>query len=493
MKMDNQDSCHKAPLSVQIAMAMIGDDKEYEKIKASMIKDGFQHVWGVRKASEWILQIKSEKKRKHYSRYLVCMWTKRSQGFLTESDGEPVPLFKLREKMKDATDKLSRVAENLMGTVPTLDLKDPKGIVDYILVVTELVTKIEVAIAQAEENVGQTAAVPGPTISTAPAAPLQTQDSVFPSSPPPPTSQVRMRTPQMSSSRPDDIQGADVNVTYRGNGLQGNLGTIGPMTRSTLSHILQSLPPLKKQDPNVDFWIKLKDAVITFALEYREVITVIRSKAPLGYAVRLADASWPKALPDSDQAWELHLTTCEKITQEILGRGHHSFALLTTCIQGPKEPFTSFAARFEEKHRVLSACRPDTPDLESSFIIDTAAENMSEKYRQMWVVGLPVIDKWSAFLNWGQRAEAHMAQFSDRPRKAIVQNKPAFNSRKKNNSQNCHSCGKSGHWAKNCWKVTPDNRSHTSEPGQQHHNSPEMTSEMLTLLRSLARFNIADQ
>lgn len=39
--------CRHRPLSVQIAMAVIGDDTEYEKIKADMIKDGFQQVWGV--------------------------------------------------------------------------------------------------------------------------------------------------------------------------------------------------------------------------------------------------------------------------------------------------------------------------------------------------------------------------------------------------------------------------------------------------------------
>ena len=50
------------PLSVQIAMASVGNDIKHEKVKIEMIKDGFQLIWGVRKASEWVLDIKSEKK-----------------------------------------------------------------------------------------------------------------------------------------------------------------------------------------------------------------------------------------------------------------------------------------------------------------------------------------------------------------------------------------------------------------------------------------------
>ncbi|TSK42115.1 Actin-related protein 2 [Bagarius yarrelli] len=53
--------------------------------------------------------------------------------------------------------------------------------------------------------------------------------------------------------------------------------------------------------------------------------------------------------------------------------------VLVESYMGPKESFISFATRFEEKHRVLTACRPDTPDLDSSFIIETAAKNMNDK------------------------------------------------------------------------------------------------------------------
>ena len=59
--MENKDSRLKVPLSVQIAMASVGNDIKHEKVKIEMIKDGFQLIWGIRKASEWVLDIKSEK------------------------------------------------------------------------------------------------------------------------------------------------------------------------------------------------------------------------------------------------------------------------------------------------------------------------------------------------------------------------------------------------------------------------------------------------
>lgn len=68
--MDSQDSSRKVPLSVQIAMAMIGNDDDILKIKADMIREGFQTVWGVRKASEWILQLKSAK---DVTRDILCL------------------------------------------------------------------------------------------------------------------------------------------------------------------------------------------------------------------------------------------------------------------------------------------------------------------------------------------------------------------------------------------------------------------------------------
>lgn len=381
-----------------------------------------------------------------------------------------------------------------MGTVPTVELKEPKGIVDYAHVATELVAKIDVATTHIDSIV-QIAAVSQASAPSPPTAPTwREHNSVFPNSSGGPSNTLhdaRWSTQQMAPIRPlvpDDTRGVDyvnnINVTYRGNGRQGNLGIGIPITPSALGHILQSLPSLNAQDPNVDFWIKLKDAVITFAMEYTEVVTVIKAKAPVGYSARLNAAAWPRAMPSTDETWEMYLTECTNIAQEVLGRGHHSFSLLTTCVQGPKESFSDFSTRFEEKHRILSACCPDTPTINSSFIIDTAAKNMNEKYRQTWAIGLPVTADWSAFLCWGQRAETHMIQFSEKPTIAAVQDAPV----------GCTKCGKLGHFVKHC-RSRSANGPHTSpyKPTQVNDDRSDATAEMLHLLRNLAKANLNEQ
>ena len=502
--MENKDSRRMVPLSVQIAMASVGNDIKHEKVKIEMIKDGFQLIWGVRKASEWVLDIKSEKKRQRYSRYLMSRWTQRSQGFLVESDGQPATLPRLRESMKQNADKLQEIVKNLLGKIPPTDVKDPKGIADYAKLITELVASVGKAVSQVEERSFQIAAVTETNVPTAPPPPADLRPQVNLYSTAPFVSQnVLSQIPQMAPIRPvtpadvrnNGVEG--VNVTYKGPGLRGDLGMVTPITPGALSHILQPLPPLKTQDPNVDFWVKLKDAVITFSLEYSEVATIIKAKAPLGYASRLADAQWPRLMPDNDVAWEVHLVQCENITQAILGRGYQSFTSLSTCIQGPTESFNCWINRFTEKHRTLAACRTDTPTLGSSFIIDTASRNMNERYQQMWTLGLPVIRDWGEFLIWGQRAEASVAQLNDNKIKiAAVQDVPSHNSyqqRRQNIPPHtpCHKCGKSGHWSSSC----RNRQRNTDKPvsSQQRGMDSDTTSEILNLLRSLAKSNITDQ
>ena len=147
--MENKDS--RRNLSVQIAMASVGNDIKHEKVKIEMIKDGFQLIWGVRKASEWVLDIKSEKKRQRYSRYLMSRWTQRSQGFLVESDGQPATLPRLRESMKQNADKLQEIVKNLLGEIPSTDVKNPRGKADYAKLKTELMVSVGKAISQVEE------------------------------------------------------------------------------------------------------------------------------------------------------------------------------------------------------------------------------------------------------------------------------------------------------------------------------------------------------
>src|SRR4029434_3677722 len=133
------------PLSVQIAMASVGNDIKHEKVKIEMIKDGFQLIWGVRKASEWVLDIKSER------RYLMSRWTQRSQGFLVESAGQPAALPRLRENMKQNADKLQEIVKSLLGKILPTDVKNPRGKADYAKLKTELMVSVGKAISQVEE------------------------------------------------------------------------------------------------------------------------------------------------------------------------------------------------------------------------------------------------------------------------------------------------------------------------------------------------------
>ena len=94
--MASQDSSNRVPLSVQIAMATIRNDKKYEKVQ-------------------------SEKKSKRYSHYLFSTWTQLS-------DGQPAPFPRLWENMKHTTNKFQTIVKDLVGKVPPSDVKNNKGI-----------------------------------------------------------------------------------------------------------------------------------------------------------------------------------------------------------------------------------------------------------------------------------------------------------------------------------------------------------------------------
>lgn len=256
------------------------------------------------------------------------------------------------------------------------------------------------------------------------------------------------------------------------------------MSPSALSHILQSLPPLRSQDPNIDFWIKLKDAVISFALDSNEVITIIKAKAPRGYVSLLTNARWPNTVPDTDQAWEGFLYTCETTAQEVLGRGHQSAVSLSKCPQRQNESFSSWACRFAEAHRTLASCVPETPRLESGFVIDMAINNLNDDYSTAYRAGLPVLANWAEFLAWGNRAEAVLSRNKQRLEVAAVTEERSPDKHTQMRDIKCHNCHRMGHMARHC-------RSRPSRKGKS--GSSDTTSEMLTLLRSLAKFNLNEQ
>lgn len=469
VEMDIQDSSHKVPLSMQIATAAIGNDQKRDKLKAEMMRDGFQTVWGVRKASEWVLEQKSEKKRKRYSRYLLSIWTQRAQGVLTDSSGQPTPLPKLRDQMNNANYRLREATHKLTNITSPIDTADRKGIVDCAESMSDYVCKLEHCIEQS----AQIAAV-------RPSAP--SQDSIYPVPFPHRPSAIGEGVngfPQMAPIRPiapGQFLGhmPPLPVTYKGLGVAGTVGISEPISPSALSHILQSLPPLKSQDPNVDFWIKLKDSVISFALDSSEVITIIKAKAPRGYVSPLTNAGWPRVVPDNDQAWEGYLYTCETTAQEILGRGYQSATSLSNCPQGSDESFSTWVTRFAEAHRNLACCIPETPRIESGFVIDMAINNLNETYTTVYRTGLPVLANWAEFLAWGNRAEA-----------VIIRNEPRFDIAAVRDLSHvrCYNCDQMGHLARNCHKG-PHKK---SEGGQLSDDS-----ELLTLLRSLAKSNLSE-
>src|SRR4029434_7207870 len=111
-----------------------------------------------------------------------------------------------------------------------------------------------------------------------------------------------------------------------------------------------------------------------------------------------------------------------------------------------------------------------------------------------WTLSLPVIRDWGEFLTWGQRAEASVAQLNENKIKiAAVQDVSSHNRYQERRQDapthsNCHRCGKSGHWARHC-----KNNTENFGPTQQRGMDSDTTSEILNLLRSLAKSNITDQ
>lgn len=120
-------------------------------------------------------------------------------------------------------------------------------------------------------------------------------------------------------------------------------------------------------------------------------------------------------------------------------------------------------------------------------MIESAAHNLNDTYKQMWAIGLPQIDTWSQLLTWGQRAETTQAQLKPGKGKVAAvyddaQANPARKAGRRDRKVKCQNCNKRGHWARQC-KAFPAQE-------QQGKSNPEEREEVLKLLRSLSRTNL---
>lgn len=108
---------------------------------------------------------------------------------------------------------------------------------------------------------------------------------------------------------------------------------------------------------------------------------------------------------------------------------------VTTIKQHPNESFVAYTEHFAKALKEFVAAHGG-PDLESEIILHTAQVNLNAKFSQLFGSSLSTIPNCAAFIQWGSHAQD------------VIDLQKSQKSKGRHN--NCHSCGRMGHWADKC-------------------------------------------
>ncbi|KAG1925189.1 hypothetical protein F2P79_025702, partial [Pimephales promelas] len=168
-----------------------------------------------------------------------------------------------------------------------------------------------------------------------------------------------------------------------------------PFTPGERQAILTALPPLKRQDPNTEFWRELDSLVEAHQMTLRDIHTIVKAKIPRDRWERLpasiTTAQWIDLWVD-DQGrplglWQA-LDVFRREIQEILGSGKIPFTLVTLIKQKDDESPDEYALRKWNAYERWALCAKKQPDRDDVQFIDTLVDGLGPKYQQALSLGV---------------------------------------------------------------------------------------------------------
>ncbi|KAG1930783.1 hypothetical protein F2P79_022101 [Pimephales promelas] len=259
-----------------------------------------------------------------------------------------------------------------------------------------------------------------------------------------------------------------------------------PFTPGERQAILSALPPLKRQDPNTEFWRELDSLVEAHQMTLKDIHTIVKAKIPRDRWERLpasiTTAQWVDLWVDGQGRplglWQT-LDVFRKEIQEILGSGKIPFTSVTLIKQKDDESPDEYALRKWNTYERWALCAKKQPDRDDVQFTDTLVDGFSSKYQQALSLGVNPGETYDQIMQWAGRLEMAMRSNKEEGNKTNRKGVATaqYNMDTKNKIVVCGNCGKRGHSRKDCWakgggaegqgpsfkQVTAKNRDETSQ------------------------------
>ncbi|ROL45928.1 hypothetical protein DPX16_4742 [Anabarilius grahami] len=167
--------------------------------------------------------------------------------------------------------------------------------------------------------------------------------------------------------------------------------------------IVSSLPIMKSNSTNTEFWDHLWVTARTHQLAIKELYSVCEIFCPPTHVRQMDKLKPPVQAP----------TNAEFVNQykELLC---HCSAYCwiwytnTNTQKGPNESFIEYTERLTNTLEEFVACV--SPNLNSPIVLHIAMTTLNSKFAQLFRSSIPAITNWASFLEWGMRAQGVLDQ-----------------------------------------------------------------------------------
>lgn len=272
--------------SLTIQVARIGLCNK-EKVIQKMIKDGYKEMWGPRKQSEWVMQeVNDSKKQKKYARVLSCLWIMQARGILTDGNGRVINTNQLAQAARDATQDVWDLLD-IVTKEPRSEVgKAPR--VEDILKWQEYASKLKKAIGKTGRDSTSTSADGGIQVAAISPGDLEQAEvewgeyvKLYPKLPH--YSEIDKTNTEPTAPMapiaipiPGQMIPGEVEATAT-----GRVGVYRSLGVRDLTSIVNTLPIMKSNSTNADFWDLLLVMARINRLAVRDLYSVCEQVSPV--------------------------------------------------------------------------------------------------------------------------------------------------------------------------------------------------------------------
>ena len=294
-----------------------------------------------------------------------------AKGILTYRNGRIVYVDKLAQAARDATQDMWDLLD-IVTKEPRADTgRVPK--IDDIYSWQEYASKLKAAIAKAGRHVTNVSENGGIQVAAISPGHLEETEDEWGE-----YVKLRPKLPRYSE--------IDQELTAA-----GQVGVCRSMGVRDLTSIVNTLPLMKSNSTNSEFWDRLWVMARANRLAVKDKRSVFNLGASLPVYIHGTDHLTPPLQPPAnadDYATQYRVLRTE--VQHAVGNGIQTFTNVTMIRQGPNEPFVDYTERFTKALKEFVAARRG-PDLDSPIMLHTAQLNMNAKFTQLFHSSLSTI------------------------------------------------------------------------------------------------------